>query len=69
LAAALVIWGLSTGNWPLWPLLMACAGALGLLVVRWLPQRLDGLLFALPFIGLAALDLVSLFVFVVPGLS
>jgi len=68
-ALSLALLGLVSGNWPTWPLLLTAAGAAGLFVRRWLPRRLDGLLFALPFIGLAVLDLVSLFVFIVPALS
>ncbi|HUW12526.1 MAG TPA: hypothetical protein VM537_22560, partial [Anaerolineae bacterium] len=66
---SLALLGLVWGDWPTWPLLMVAAGAAGLFLRRWLPRRLDGLLFALPFIGLAVLDLVSLFVFIVPALS
>jgi hypothetical protein len=36
---------------------------------RWLPRRLIGPLFALPFLGLAILDVWSLFAFIVPALS
>jgi hypothetical protein len=66
---SLALLGLVWGDWPTWPLLMVAAGAAGLFLRRWSPRRLDGLLFALPFIGLAVLDLVSLFVFIVPALS
>ena len=69
LALALAAVGLVTGDWPMWSLVFSAAGALGLFIRPWLPRRLDSLLFALPFIGLAVLDLVSLFVFIVPKLS
>jgi hypothetical protein len=68
-AAALALWGLVTGSWHTWPLLLVAAGAAGLFVIQWLPRRLDNLLFGLPFVGLALLDLVSLYAFIVPGLS
>jgi len=60
--------GLARGDWPTWPLILTLAVALGLLVRPQLPRRLDGLLFALPFIGLALLDLICLFGFIVPAL-
>ncbi len=69
LVLALAVVGLVTGDWPMWSLVFSAAGALGLFIRPWLPRRLDSLLFALPFIGLAVLDLVSLFVFIVPKLS
>ncbi|MDH7485658.1 MAG: glycosyltransferase family 39 protein [Anaerolineae bacterium] len=61
--------GLATGDWPTWPLLFSALGAGGLFLRPWLPRRLDGWLFALPFIGLVILDLICLFGFIVPALS
>jgi len=69
LVLALAVVGLVTGDWPTWPLLFSAAGAGGLFLRPWLPRRFDGLLFALPFVGLAVLDLVCLFGFIVPALS
>jgi len=61
--------GLLGGDLPVWLLGFCAIAALGLLVRPWLPRRLDGVLFALPFAALALLDLVSLFVFIRPGLA
>ena len=69
LAGVLAISGLVAGDWSTWWLLLAAVGALGMFAVRWLPRRLVGPLFALPFLGLAILDVWSLFAFIVPALS
>ncbi len=69
LALLLAVVGLVTGDWPTWPLLLSALAAGGLFIRPWLPRQLDGLLFALPFLGLVILDLISLFVFIVPALS
>jgi len=61
--------GLLVGDLPIWLLGFCAITALGLLVRPWLPRRLDGVLFSLPFAGLALLDVVSLFVFIRPGLA
>jgi 4-amino-4-deoxy-L-arabinose transferase-like glycosyltransferase len=61
--------GLLIGDLPVWLLGFCAMAALGLLVRPWLPRRLDSLVFVLPFAGLALLDLVSLFVFIRPGLA
>ena len=67
-AFLLAVVGMVEGDWPMWPLLFLATAALGLFIRPWLPRRLDGLLFALPFVGLAVLDLVCLFGFIVPAL-
>ena len=69
LAGLLTLVGLATGDWLMWPLVFSAGGALGLLICSWMPRRTDALLFSLPFVGLAILDVFSLFGFVVPALS
>lgn len=67
LLAGLVLRGLGwVGNWPL---LMLVAMAALLAVRRALPERLDPLVQAAPYVALVALALASLFLFVVPQLA
>jgi len=65
--AGLLLRGLGwIGNWPL---LMLVATAALLAVRRVLPQRLDPLVQAAPYVALVVLALISLFFFVVPQLA
>ncbi len=67
LLAGLLLRGLGwVGNWLLL-MLVVMAALLG--VRRLLPQRLDPLVQAAPYLGLVALDLASLFLFVMPQLA
>ena len=52
-----------------WPLLMMIAAAIGLGARYLLPRRFDALAHATPYIALIALDVASLFLFVVPQLA
>ncbi len=54
---------------PNWPLLMLLVAAAGLAARRFLPSRWDALVQACPYLLLVALDLASLFLFVVPQLA
>jgi 4-amino-4-deoxy-L-arabinose transferase-like glycosyltransferase len=54
---------------PNWPLFMVVATAIALAVRRLLPERLDPFVHACPYLGLILLDLVSLFLFVIPQLT
>jgi 4-amino-4-deoxy-L-arabinose transferase-like glycosyltransferase len=57
------------GVLPNWPLFMVVATAIALAVRRLLPTRLDPFVHACPYLGLILLDLVSLFLFVIPQLT
>jgi 4-amino-4-deoxy-L-arabinose transferase-like glycosyltransferase len=57
------------GLLPNWPLLMVIAVAAGLGVRYFFPRRLDPLVHAMPYLFLIALDLASLFLFIVPQLA
>jgi 4-amino-4-deoxy-L-arabinose transferase-like glycosyltransferase len=54
---------------PNWPLLMVALTAVAVAVRWFLPRRLDPLVQACPYLLLIALDLVSLFFFVIPQLA
>jgi len=54
---------------PNWPLLMLVVVAAALVVRRFLPNRLDPLIQACPYLYLMVLDLACLFVFIVPQLA
>jgi 4-amino-4-deoxy-L-arabinose transferase-like glycosyltransferase len=70
LALALVIWGLAGGHGlPKWPSMLALLSATAFAVRPWLPRRLDGLLFALPYAALPLLALYGLFGAIVPQLA
>jgi hypothetical protein len=49
-------------------LLIAGLATLALIVRHWLPDRLDGWIFAAAWAGLTGLSMYSLFFFVVPNL-
>ena len=70
LGVVLAVWGVAlTHTLPKWPLAL-CLAAAALLAVRpWLPRRLDGLLFALPYGALPILALYCLYGGVVPQLA
>jgi 4-amino-4-deoxy-L-arabinose transferase-like glycosyltransferase len=53
---------------PVWPFLMLLATVVALAVRRFLPPRWDPLIHACPYLLLVALDVVSLFLFIVPQL-
>ena len=57
------------GVLPNWPLFMVLATAIALGIRRLLPAGLDPFIHACPYLGLILLDLVSLFLFVVPQLT
>jgi 4-amino-4-deoxy-L-arabinose transferase-like glycosyltransferase len=72
LAGLLVLGGVLlriAGALPNWPLLMVIATATGLGGRYLLPRRFDALAQATPYLALIALDLASLFLFVVPQLT
>jgi hypothetical protein len=52
-----------------WGVLIAGGATLVLIVRRWLPASLDGLILAIPVAGLAGLSVYSLFFLIVPHLS
>ena len=54
---------------PNWPLLMLVATAVALAVRRFLPQQLDPVIQACPYVLLILLDLASLFLYIVPQLA
>jgi hypothetical protein len=57
------------GMLPNWPLLMVVAAAVALVIRRFLPRWLDPLVQACPYVLLIALDLTSLFFFILPQLA
>ncbi len=57
------------GLLPKWPLAMLAAAAVALVIRRFLPRRLDSVIQACPYFLLLALDLASLFLFIVPQLT
>jgi len=70
LALALLAWGLAGGHGlPKWPVALALLSAAAFAVRPWLPRRLDGLLFALPYAALPLLALYGLFGAIVPQLA
>ena len=77
LAAGWVLLGISLASWgmlsgaglPRWPLALTAVFAGGLAVRPWLPKQLDGLLYALPYVGLPLLALYALFRAIVPQLA
>ena len=60
--------GVLSGGPDKWGLLIAGGGAVVLAARRWLPARFDDWVLAIPFAGLAALSVYSLFAFIVPYL-
>jgi 4-amino-4-deoxy-L-arabinose transferase-like glycosyltransferase len=67
LAAAAVL--RVAGLLPNWPLLMLAVSGAALLVRRFLPESLDPVVHAAPYLGLILLDLVALLLFIVPQLA
>jgi 4-amino-4-deoxy-L-arabinose transferase-like glycosyltransferase len=69
-AAAVAIWGSVVAHaLPKWPVALALAGALLLALRPFVPRRLDGLLFSLPYVALPLLALYALFGAIVPQLA
>jgi 4-amino-4-deoxy-L-arabinose transferase-like glycosyltransferase len=70
LAVALLAWGLVGGHGlPKWPVALALLSAAAFAIRPWLPRRVDGLLFALPYFALPLLALYGLFGAIVPQLA
>jgi hypothetical protein len=70
LAVALLAWGmLIEHGLPKWPVAFALLAAAALAVRPWLPRRLDGWLFALPYVALPFVALYGLFGAIVPQLA
>ena len=70
LAVALLAWGLLGSQGLLkWPVALALLSASAFAIRPWLPRRLDGLLFALPYAALPLLALYGLFGAIVPQLA
>jgi 4-amino-4-deoxy-L-arabinose transferase-like glycosyltransferase len=72
LAAMLLIAAVAlrlAGLLPNWPLLMVVAAAVALAIRRFLPRWMDPLVQACPYVLLIALDLTSLFFFILPQLA
>ncbi len=67
-AAWIGLSGALNGGLDKWGLLIAGGGAIALAARRWLPARCDDWVLAVPFAGLAALSIYSLFAFIVPYL-
>jgi hypothetical protein len=77
-AAALAgLWGVLQHDISLWSMSILAGGSAmalfwSLLLPRWTPRverRLTGVAFALPFIGLLALDILALYAFILPQLT
>jgi 4-amino-4-deoxy-L-arabinose transferase-like glycosyltransferase len=60
--------GALSGGLDKWGLLIAGGGTIALAARRWLPARFDDWVLGVPFVGLAALSVYSLFAFIVPYL-
>ena len=61
--------GWLAGTWDMWALTFLAAGALVLVTISFLPERLRSLLPLLCFLALAGLDIFALFTFIVPQLT
>jgi len=66
---ALAMVGLIRGDFPLWPMAMLGAAALGLFALAFVPQRWQGVAVAGLLSAMAVLDLWCLFGFIVPILT
>jgi len=68
-ASVLVVKGLATGDFNRLSIVALGGGAAAFAAKASLPSRYDGLAFALPYLGLFALDLICLFGFIIPCLA
>ncbi len=68
-ASILVVKGLATGDFNRLSIVALGGGAVAFAAKATLPPRYDDMAFALPYLGLFALDLLCLFGFIVPSLA